>query len=158
MRASSELTPSGAIGVGLLMLAIGSAIILAALGVIPGGRMNAPPWIVGLAGFVFAMAGTALMSSAFGGRRAGEAPTPLWLRAVQYLLGVAMFASFALIGSWVAFGPGPRSFTTNVPFLGSGPANEIGGRIAFGIGAVLTWLCALIAAVAGVRRLTRRDG
>ena len=63
---------------------------------------------------------------------------PFWLRLLQVLIGVVMFASFALIGSWIAFGPGPRNFGTNIPFLASGVANEIAGRCAFGIGAILS--------------------
>ena len=78
------------------------------------------------------------------------------MRVVRYLAMVAIFVSFAAIGSWVAFGPGDRAFTVSVPF-GSGPASEIVGRVAFGIGAIITWLCTIVVAVIGARKLFPRE-
>jgi hypothetical protein len=74
---------------------------------------------------------------------------------VQYLIGVAIFASFGAIGSWIAFGPGERAFSGSFFFL-SGEANAAVGRIAFGIGAVIVWICTIGLAVLGTRRFLGR--
>jgi hypothetical protein len=78
----------------------------------------------------------------------GEMPhgTSFWLRAVCYLIGLICIGSLAAIGTWVAFGPGPRAFSMSIPFLGKGPANEWLGRAVFGVGAVLVWLFFIVAA------------
>jgi hypothetical protein len=144
---------------GVVVAAVGVFIVLQAVGVIPAGRMNAPRWVGVLAGLVFGLGGLAVILGAIGGAKPnGDLPAsaPLWIRVAVYLLGLTIFASFAIIGSWIAFGPGTRSFGTNVPFLQSGTANEIGGRIAFGFGAVLVWLCTLGYAFAGFRKLVKR--
>ena len=61
----------------------------------------------------------------------------------------------ALIGSWVAFGPGPRGFSGSFLFF-SHATNEWIGRAAFGFGAVLCWLGTLAVAVVGARKLLGR--
>jgi hypothetical protein len=87
----------------------------------------------------------------------GDLPSdaPGWMRVVQYLLGVSIFGSFAMIGSWVAFGDGPRTFSGSFLFF-EGATNASIGRVAFGIGAVITWLCTVAYAVSGARKLFRR--
>jgi hypothetical protein len=75
----------------------------------------------------------------------------------QYLLGLGIVGAMAAIASWVAFGPGRRTFTATVPFLGRGPASEIVGRAAFGFGAVLMYVFLAMFAVVGVGWLRRRN-
>jgi hypothetical protein len=60
--------------------------------------------------------------------------------------------SLGAIGTWVAFGPGERKFSSSIPFL---PAwlNEPIGRTVFGIGAILIWIILIASAVVGARRL-----
>ena len=79
------------------------------------------------------------------------------LRVAYYLLGLAVVGALATVGTWVAFGPGERAFAVSLPFLGSGPASPWIGRAVFGVGAVLTWLFFVVAAVAWWRKLVR-DG
>ena len=147
--------------IGAIAAAFGLYFVLASLGVVPlQVRANAPLWIVTLCGLVFLLGGLAVVvPAAITGevRADGELPesAPQWLRLVQYVCGLAIFAAFAMIGSWVAFGPGSRSFGTNLP-LSSGD-NETIGRVAFGVGAVITWLCLIGFARYGWRRLVRRD-
>jgi hypothetical protein len=83
----------------------------------------------------------------------GELPSgaPFWMRAAQSGLGLGASALLAVIGSWVAFGPGERAFSVT-GFI-SGPANEVLGRTVFGFGAVIAWLCVILGAVGAVRRL-----
>jgi hypothetical protein len=156
MDEPKPLSRNGTLAVGLLATGLGVVIVLGGAGVLPPPkRQPTPGWIVVLAGGLFLVAGLVmLIQGAAGGAPRGDLPStsPRWVRAVQAALGVAMFASFALIASWVAFGPGPRSFSTNIPFL-SGAAAEIAGRCAFGLGAVVIWLCTAAAAVAAWHKL-----
>jgi len=151
-----------AIVIGAIAAAFGLFFVLVSLGIVPlQGKAKAPMWVVALAGLCFLLGGLAvLVPAAVTGvvRADGELPegSPQWLRLVQYLFGLAIFASFAAIGSWVAFGPGVRSFGSNLPLLSSSGANEMIGRIAFGIGAVITWLCLIAFARYGWRKLVRR--
>jgi hypothetical protein len=125
---------------------------------VPGGPRNlhAPLWVVLLAGLVFLLAGAAVLIQAMGrANESGDLPfdAPFWLRAGQYLVGVTIFASFALIGSWIALAGEARQFSSNVPFFGGA---ALIARIMFGFGAVICWLCTVAFAVSGARKLLRR--
>lgn len=127
---------------------------------VPGGPRNlhGPLWVILLVGLVFLLAGVAMFIQAAGRASAtGDLPSdaPPWMSIVQYLLGVAVFWSFAMIGSWVAFGDGSRTFSGSFLFF-DGATNASIGRIAFGIGAIIAWLCTLAYAVSGARKLLRR--
>ena len=82
----------------------------------------------------------ALLQSFGRANASGELPpdAPFWLRAAQYLIGVAMFAGFAMIGTWVAFAGDAHYFSGGIPFLGL--YNISLARIAFGFGALICWL------------------
>ena len=141
---------------GLYFLLVGAGLLP-----IPGGPKNVhgPLWLVLCAGLAFFLAGVAIVLLAFGGANdQGEFPadTPAWFRVVQYLIGLAIFASFGAIGSWVAFGPGERVFSGSFLFF-SAETNAQIGRTVFGIGAVIVWLCTLAFAVAGARKLLQRN-
>src|SRR5205814_360162 len=115
---------------------------------------NDPHWLVLCVGLAFLLAGVAIAIQTFGhANAAGELPpaAPRWMRAVQYLSTFTIVACLGAIGTWVAFGPGEREFSGGLPFLG--PAvNSMIGRSAFGVGAVLTWLCLAAIAVTGLRK------
>jgi hypothetical protein len=151
------------IGVGAIAAAIGFFIVLVGLGVLPPpGKANAPMWVVMLAGLCFLLAGMGvLIPAAVTGkvRSDGELPegAPYWLRLFQYLLVLAIFAALAAIGSFVAFGPGTRSFSVSVSLVSTSGGSEIFGRVAFGIGAIITWLCLILVAVGGWRKLVSRN-
>jgi len=118
--------------------------------------LHAPLWVVLLAGFVFVLAGCAALMQTLGGANdGGELPpgSPRLLRTVQYVAGVVLFASFALIGSWAALSDQPvkLSHGFSLPAITDNSTTE---RIAFGIGAAMTWLCTLAYAVTGWRKLT----
>jgi hypothetical protein len=151
------------IGLGAISAAIGFFIVLVGAGVLPPpGKANAPLWVVMLAGLCFLLGGLGvLVPAAVTGevRSDGELPAgaPYWLRAFQYLLVLAIFAAFAMIGSFVAFGPGTRSFSVSVPFVSTSEGSDIFGRVVFGIGAIITWLCLILVAVAGWHKLVGRN-
>jgi hypothetical protein len=151
------------IGLGAIVAAIGFYIVLVGLGVLPPpGKANVPMWVVLLAGLCFLLGGLGvLLPAAVTGevRNDGELPAgaPYWLRVFQYLLVLTIFAAFAMIGSFVAFGPGTRSFGISAPFVSTSGGSEIVGRVAFGVGAIITWLCLILVAVGGWRKLAGRD-
>lgn len=148
------------LAIGLIAAGAGIFFMLVGLGVVPVPKrsLHAPLWIVFCAGLTFFLGGGALLLHLAAGGKPDERDlprdAPYWMRVVQYLAMLTIFAAFAVIGSWIAFGPGERDISMSMPFY-SGPANEIVGRTAFGIGAVITWLCTIAVAVAGVRKLRR---
>jgi len=118
-------------------------------------------WVVTLAGLCFLLGGLGVLIPAAVTsevRNDGELPAgaPYWLRVFQYLLVLTIFAAFAMIGSFIAFGPGTRSFGISTSFVSTSGGSEIFGRIAFGVGAIITWLCLILVAVSGWRKLVGR--
>ena len=163
MDERNPATPKQMLAIGLLFAAVGLYFALVGLGPlpVPGGDKapHAPLWIVFCAGLAFSLGGAAAILQGAGGADAnGELPAdaPRWMRAAQSLFVLAIFSVFALLASWVAFGPGERHITATVPFF-SGPANEWIGRGAFGIGAVIIWLATIALAVSGARKLFGRS-
>ncbi len=146
--------------IGLLAIAMGALAMLAVSGLLPAKSADAPLWIGVAGGMVFVFAGGALVLRWFAGGSADDAElpqdSPRWLHASYYLIGLACIGMLAAIGSWIAFGPGERAFTMTIPSLGEGPSNPWVGRIAFGVGALVSWLFFVLAARSYWRRLTRR--
>jgi hypothetical protein len=158
-----ERTPTRreAMVVGALFAAIGFYFVLVSLGLLPPpSEVHVPMWVMTMVALCFLLGGLAvLIPVAVTGevRADGELPpdAPQWLRVLQYLFGLALFGLFAMIGSFVAFGSGVRSFDISLSFLTSNGWSEIIGRIAFGIGALITWFCLIAFAVHGWRKLVR---
>lgn len=143
---------------GLLAAAMGLFILLVGLGVVPVDprSVHGPMWIAFAASLAFLLAGISIAVGAVNGvSETGEVPKDAswWMRLFYYVLGLAAAVALASIGSWVAFGPGPRAFSGTGMFLLSRETGEIVGRIVFGFGAVLTWLIAIGLAVSGARKL-----
>lgn len=140
---------------GLYFVLVGSTLLP-----IPGGPRNlhAPLWVVALIGAAFMLAGiTAVLQGIGGANAAGELPAeaPRALRVAQYVFGVALFASFAALGAWVAFFGDARHFAGGLPLLAHG-ANVMLARVLFGVCAVATAAATLAYAVAGWRKLAAR--
>lgn len=130
---------------GGLFVAVGSAVVAIALGYLPA-RMAAPAWVVACAGAVFIAGGGLVIFEAL--------PLSAAFRKALYVL---FLAALAAPFHWTAFGPGDREFTRTSNGGGvehTRPASETGGRIAFGIGAVV--LDAVI--VASLLSVFRRRG
>ena len=119
----------------LLVIATGVAPVLDALEVFPGSaaRMNAPRWVVLLAGGLFVMAGMYVLLLGATGEAAA--------RSFGTVVGVALFAGLAAIVHWIAFGGGDRSDCSGgISALGVGFSSSVPDlecRAAFGYGALL---------------------
>jgi len=115
---------------GALFIAMRLFALLAALDVPPFDQgKNAPDWVVGLAGTLFALGGIFIWLQGTG-----------WEKSAGALLGILMSAGLAAIANWVAFGPGERGCTGSLSFafgFTSHDAGEWECRGAFGIGAVM---------------------
>lgn len=84
----------------------------------------------------------------------GDLPpgTPLWMRVTQMALGLGIVAALGTVAAWVAFGPGPRTFTASGTFA-SGQTSERVGRMVFGAGAVLLAVVFVALLIVSVKRL-----
>jgi len=129
---------------------------------VPGGPSNlhGPHWLLLCAGVAFFLAGVAIAIQTAGHANVttGDLPAgaPRWMGVAQYLISLTIFVCFGLIASWVAFGPGERHFSGTFEFAGPA-ANAAVGRAAFGVGAVIIWLCTAAVAAFGFRNFFDRD-
>ena len=157
MSNGKPATPREMIWIGALFAGIGLYFILVGLSVlpIPGGPRNlhAPLWVVTLAGLPFFLGGLAVMLQGFGkANAAGELPAdaPIWIRAAHSLMVVAIFACFAVIGTWVALAGEAGQFSG--PFTGGGFGVGI-ARAMFGFGAIICWAATIGMALSYARKL-----
>lgn len=146
-KSSPPDSPIKAFLVALPFVGAGALIMLAAADVIHAdpSSFHAPRWVVGMAGFLFFLAGLWILFLGFA--RGSEAETAVGQWA-SYIFFVLFLGTFAFIFIWVGFGPGEREFSGStsvgpVSFGGSG--NELVGRILFGgcgllVGAATLWV------------------
>ena len=161
---NSNLTPRGAVIVGIFAMLCGVFPVLAGLGVIhvrpePGSR----PWVAVAAGSMFILAGLAIINDYALGHASttdGTLPdgAPLITRVLQYVLGLGIVGLMFSIFAWIAFGSGERHFSSSIslPFWStSSHSSGRSGRIAFGIAAGCMGLFFIFAAVSGAKKLWR---
>ncbi len=130
MASSQPLSPVARLALGALCIAGGILPILAAFDVAPFHQrdIHGPPWLAGVAGGIFVVAGIAMFM--------GDSGCKGWLSQV---LSFCLLGAFAAIGNWIAFGPGPRECSggfTAFWFSSRHAAAEFECRAAFGIGAL----------------------
>ncbi|MBI5900991.1 MAG: hypothetical protein HZB40_17440 [Rhodocyclales bacterium] len=128
MAESKPLSPTAAHVLGLLLIACGALIALAAFGIGPlrDEGINGPAMLGVAAGGCFGGAGLALIAGP---------QSPLAAR----LFGILALGGLAVIGNWVAFGGGGRDCggSVSLAFIGiSGRLTDLSCRIPFGIGAL----------------------
>jgi hypothetical protein len=120
----------------------------------PSSRIHGSYWLGFTAGLVFFAAGLSVLVRAWlhVPDKQPNLPdnAPAIAVAVQWLAALTIIVALASIGTWVAFGPGPRQFSTSLPVWGS--VAELLGRAAFGFGAIITWLMAALMAYAGAKK------
>jgi hypothetical protein len=139
---------------------VGSAVALAGAFIVAvsifGGaeKFEAPRWVVGACGGAFLVFGgwtAAVYGRGYDPSRSPETLPSPWIQLAVLVPGLLVFAAPF---HWIAFGPGPRHFSTSVsiPFLstrtGSG---ETVGRILFGVGAVLIDAIIIVSVIRLVR-------
>ena len=92
--------------------------------------VHAPMWVITAAGMVFFLGGVMAMTQGVVTAR------------TQTALAVCFIGLMAAIASWVAFGPGERQFSGGVSLgpVSVSDRSPSGGRIVFGISAVVMWL------------------
>jgi hypothetical protein len=163
MPARTQLSPRAAVAFGLFAALMGVLMIGMALHVVPAHNPgNTPQWVGVAAGLAFVLAGAAIIvgyAVAGGAAQDGDLSpgTPFGVRLTQYLLGLSIVGLMTAIGAWVAFGPGRREFSiSGLPVLGP-RAGEVMGRVAFGVGTVLSAVVFVLFAVVSARRLRRRQ-
>lgn len=149
------------IGIGLGIAGLYGILIGFEVLPVPGGRnsLHGPLWLATLIGLLVMLAGAACILQGIGRANAhAELPAdaPFWMRAAQYLIGVALFADFAVLGTWIAFLGEGRHFSGGTPFLGG--SNVSLARIMFGFGALVCWLATVGYAVVGARKLFGQSG
>lgn len=104
--ASKYFAATVAMIAGAFFFAVGAGLLP-----IPGGPSNlhGPLWLMLCVGLAFFLAGVAIIIQLLGrANDNGDLPpgTPLWLRAVQYLIGLCIFVYFGAISSWIALQSG----------------------------------------------------
>jgi hypothetical protein len=161
MDRQAQSSTTSTILLGLLAAGIGLFYLLYALGIFgPAAHGNGkdPIWLGFVFGLIFLFGGLAVVIQTAVNRGAASEETlpasmPPFLKLIHHVMALAIVASLGILASWVAFGPGARHFTGSGSILG-----EAGGRLMFGIGAVLVWVVLLAMAVSAVRRLFSAKG
>ena len=163
----TQLSRPAAVFFGLVFIGCGVMPLLVGLGFVTPAATSgdpAPAWVALATGLLFVLAGaTIILDYAIAG---GVDPdgdlrpgTSFFIRVMNFCLGISLIGLMTAVFAWVAFGGGPRTFSTTValPFVArhNPHASELSGRIAFGAVTVMMALAFVIAAVVGVRRLAR---
>lgn len=126
MSGGAPLSPRGRLLVSGLFCGVG--LLVMGMSAWDPGSVNGPWWLGFAAGAVFACGGLAV----------GTQGTPVERWVGPAAVG-GILVGFAVLGNWIAFGPGPRACTGGVSILvfgASGSAGEVECRAAFGVGAV----------------------
>jgi len=160
---SSQLSPRGALMMGLLFIAFGMFPILTGLGILTPTDAGSPvpTWVPVAAGLAFIVGGATIIVdfAVIGGvgpdgdLRPG---TPMSLRIVSLLLALTIVGLMTAISGWVAFGSGPRHFTSTLSFpfaTKRWQSGELSGRAMFGVGTALGVVVLVAGGIGSVRRL-----
>jgi hypothetical protein len=144
MPAQQPARPATTIALGLGAAVCGLYLTLAGRNVLPApGAQHAPGWIVAAAGLAFLCGGIGVMVQGLGRADAhGTLPpgTPRWIVVLQHLVALAVVFCLAAVGTWVALAGEADQFTMSSPLSGETRAAPTIARVAFGIGAAITWL------------------
>jgi hypothetical protein len=162
---TSQLSRRGAVLMGLLFVICGLPPILIAFGVVPSANSEpgTPDWVPVCAGLLFIVAGLTIMldfaiADGVGPDGDFRPGTPFAIRLGNFVLGMTIIGLMIPIFGWVAFGRGPRHFssTVSLPFMAvRGAGGELSGRIAFGAATLLMVAMFVGCTAVGIERLWR---
>jgi hypothetical protein len=134
---------------GVVTAAVGTLTLLGALNIIPSRAPHAgdaPAWIGAAIGLAFFLAGIVSIVNGLAGAgdSSGElsATAPRPVRDIYKAMGAVITVLLAVLLTWVAFGPGERSFSVSggdAMLVGVSSGGQIKGRVAFGLVAILAW-------------------
>ena len=157
MGTNTAKTDLGTMACVAVSIAIGVFVLLTGFGVIPSkGDTSELPLCLAI-GSVFIFGGLAVLVQTVAARiNTNRSIGMESIKATQFLLSLGIILSFAVIQTWIAFGPGERHFRISLLFIPEW-ANEPIGRTLFAIGAALCWIVFLAAFAIGVSRLRNRD-
>jgi hypothetical protein len=167
MADRTQLSRPAAVFFGLLFIGCGLMPLLMGLGIMtpaPTHGDPTPAWVGTATGLLFVLAGATIILDY--GIAGGVDPdgdlrpgTSFFVRVMNFCLGLSLVGLMMAVFAWVAFGRGPRTFSTTValPFVArhNPHAGELSGRVAFGVVTIMMALAFVISAVVGVRRLVR---
>ena len=162
-----QLSPGGAVVMGGGFVVCGLFPILFGLGVLTPAPTSDPPppgWVAIAAGLMFVLAGIDVIVDY--GIAGGVEPdgdfkpgTPLTIRGANLLLGMGIVGLMTAVFGWVAFGSGPRTFSSTIaiPFWWhhNPHSGEMSGRLAFGFVTILLAMMFVTCGVVGIRRFVR---
>lgn len=159
---SRQASPHEVAGLGLALSIAGLYFMFGSYGLLPMPEAHSPPFIGFAAGAAFLFAGLVCFIRARSGMTGSETElpegAPAWIKLSYPMLAIGIFGAFATIGTWIAIGSGPHAFTMSSPLGTVQAANETLGRVVFGLGAVIVWICVIALTVNTVRKLTNRGG
>ena len=134
-----------------VFLLAGLAIFAVACGwiAVDPARVSAPRWVLAITAAMFCAGGFVPMTIRLG--------ADAWQTR---LVGAVVLLALAAIFNWIAFGPGPRQFTSTFSLGGSpidrAAAGERTGRIIFGVAAALIDVYVVAVAVRWARDNSRK--
>jgi hypothetical protein len=150
------------VGVGVAFSAAGLYVLLGAAGYLPMPESNSPTFIGVCAGAAFLFAGLTCFVRARAGVADSEtdlpADAPRWMQGIYRVLAIGALGSLATIGSWIAFGSGPRAFNLETPLAQMQTTGELIGRTVFALGAVISLILLFALTVNTVRKMFDRRG
>ena len=153
----TQPSPWETIALGTLAAVIGFYLVLAALSLLPApSGPDGSMWLVLAVGFCLLLSGLwhlipALVMDELRAGDEASPDTPQRLHVAQYVFALAVIMCCAMVGSWIALGPGTYG---SLPFSSSDSLDVL-GRTIFAVGAVVIWLGLIAAAFSGWRK---RDG
>ena len=153
------MSRNGAIALGLGVALVGAVIVVVSF-FGSSQKFHAPRWVVASIGGAFLFFGgwlAAVYARGYDPKRPQETLPSAKIQLVVLVPGLLLFAAPF---HWIAFGRGPRAFssTFSLPFLSiSGRASEMSGRVMFGLGALLIDIIMVTAAMRLLRSGRRGD-
>jgi hypothetical protein len=154
-----QASPWETIGLGTLAAVVGFYLVLAALSLLPTpAGPNTPMWLVLAVGFCALLGGLrvvipALVMDEFRSEGDASPNIPQRLHVAQCVFALAVVMCSAMVGSWLAFGPGAHG---SLPFSSSHSVDVL-ARAIFAIAAVIIWLGLIAVAISGWRKRVSRN-